>query len=57
MTPLTNEQPAVEDIRNALTMAQMAHKGYVPAADRLAAFGDIARLLAHALMELERAKL
>lgn len=56
-TPLSNNQPAIEDLRNALTMAQLAAEGWVPYSDRLAAFADIARLVEHALMELERAKL
>ena len=54
---LASSQGPVEDVRNALTMAQLGAKGYIPYEDRLRAFGDISRLLEHALVELERSKL
>ena len=45
--------PPSEDVKNALTIADLGAQGYIKHEDRLAAFGDIARLLRHALPGLE----
>lgn len=57
---MTNVQPIqqsiVEDLRNALTIAGMGRDRYFgvhpPSNDAIGAFGDIARLLRHALDQL-----
>lgn len=50
------QQPCLEDLKNALTIAEMGRDRYFgvhpPSNDAIGAFGDIARLIRHALEQL-----